>query len=224
MAKLAGPFLEVSMKLKSLLTPAGVALLGLTAILSVARAADSKKADAPAAQLPPGWTAEEMERCIKAGTPGEGHAQLTKNVGTWVGKSSFWMAPGTPAVTGEVTAEYAPIMDGRFVKCDMSGECPAMGPFQGIGLFGFDNVSQKFVASLIDNHSTGIMQGTGELSEDGKTLNWTYTANCPRTQELATLRQVETNNGPKSKTLEMFAEDPKSGKEFKMMQIEFTKK
>jgi hypothetical protein len=208
------------MKLKSLT----LACLGLVAVAAAAYAAEAKKTDAPSPQLPPGWTAEEMERCIKAGTPGEGQARLMKDVGTWVGKSTFWMAPGMDPVVGEVTAEYAPVMDGRYVRCEMSGECPAMGPFQGLALFGFDNVSKKFVASMIDNHSTGIMQGEGELSKDGKTLNWEYVANCPRVQKPVTLRQVETATSPTTKTLEMFAEDPKSGDEFKMMSIEFTKK
>jgi hypothetical protein len=37
------------------------------------------------------------------------------------------------------------------------------------------------------------------------------------------MRDVEKVTGPNSKTLEMFGEDPKSGKEFKMMQVELTK-
>ncbi len=207
------------MKLQSLT----LACLGLVAVAAAAYAADAKKTDAPAIQLPPGWTAEEMERCIKAGTPGEGQARLMKDVGTWAGKSTVWMAPGMDPLVGEVTAEYAPVMDGRYVRCEMSGNCPAMGPFQGLALFGFDNVSKKFVASMVDNHSTGIMQGEGELAKDGKTLNWEYVANCPREQKPVTLRQVETATSPTTKRLEMFAMDPKSGDEFKMMSIEFTK-
>jgi hypothetical protein len=38
------------------------------------------------------------------------------------------------------------------------------------------------------------------------------------------MREVETVTGPNSKTLEMFGTDPKSGKEFKMMRIELTRK
>lgn len=208
------------MKLKSLT----LACLGLVAIAAAAYAADAKKTDVPAVQLPPGWTAEEMERCIKAGTPGEGQARLMKDVGTWVGKSTVWMAPGMDPINSEVVAEYSPVMDGRYVRCEMSGNCPMMGPFQGLALFGFDNVSKKFVASMVDNHSTGIMQGEGELAKDGKTLNWEYVANCPREQKPVMLRQVETATSPTTKTLEMFVTDPKSGDEFKMMRIEFTKK
>jgi hypothetical protein len=38
------------------------------------------------------------------------------------------------------------------------------------------------------------------------------------------MRQIETNTGPNTKTLEVFGVEPKSGKEFKMMQIELTRK
>jgi hypothetical protein len=38
------------------------------------------------------------------------------------------------------------------------------------------------------------------------------------------MRQVETITGPTTKTLEMTGADPKSGKEFKMMSIELTRK
>jgi len=38
------------------------------------------------------------------------------------------------------------------------------------------------------------------------------------------MREIETMTGPNSKTLEMYGTDPKSGKEFKMMVIEFTRK
>ncbi len=134
------------MKLKSLT----LACFGLAALAAAAYAADAKKPAAAELQLPPGWTAEDMERCIKAGTPGEGQARLMKDVGTWVGKSTVWMAPGMEPINSEVVAEYSPVMDGRYVRCEMSGNCPMMGPFQGLALFGFDNVSKKFVASMVD--------------------------------------------------------------------------
>lgn len=52
-------------------------------------------------------------------------------------------------------------------------------------------------------------------------MTWTYHYTCPVTKKPATLRQIETMQGPDAMTLEMFAADPKTGKEFKMMRIEF---
>jgi hypothetical protein len=114
-------------------------------------------------------------------------------------------------------------MDGRYVKTEMAGEMPGMGAFTGFGIAGFDNVSQKFVSTWIDNQGTGIGYGTGELSPDGKTLTWEFNFNCPITKQPTVMREVDTVTGPNSKTLEMFGPDPKTGKEFQMMTIELTK-
>lgn len=194
---------------------------------SIAVAADVSK-DAPAGQpemkLPPGWTQEDMQACILAGTPGEMQERLANDVGEWHGKTTMWMVPGAEPVESESEVTITPILDGRYTKVDWEGDMPGMGPYQGYGIYGFDNVSRQFVATWIDNHSTGIMTGTGKLSSDGKTLTWRYTHNCPITKKPTTMRDVETITGPNTKTLEMFGIDPKSGKEFKMMSVQLTKK
>jgi len=196
--------------------------------IAVAQPGKDSKAPAPSAQpemkLPPGWTEADMEACMIAGTPGSMHELLAKDVGMWNGKCTMWMAPDTEPMASECTYKVTSVMDGRYIKSEMAGEMPGMGPFTGEAITGFDNVSKKFVGTWIDNHSTGIMYGTGVLSTDGKTLTWNYTYNCPVTQKPAAMRQIERNTGPGTKTLEMFGADPKSGKEFKMMRIEFTKK
>jgi hypothetical protein len=68
-------------------------------------------------QLPPGWTEADMQACMAAGTPGEQHAHLAESVGTWHGKTTMWMAPGTEPMTSECTSSVTPMMDGRFTKC-----------------------------------------------------------------------------------------------------------
>lgn len=214
--------------------PACLSAVGLLAVAGMFAmgqpAKDSKPAapaHAPAGQpdmkLPPGWTAEDMQACMAAGIPGEQHKALAKGVGTWAGKNTMWMAPGTEPMKSDCTSTITMIMDGRYCKCDMSGDMPGMGPFTGQGIVGFDNVSQKFVGTWIDNMGTGIMNGTGELSKDGKVMTWNYTYNCPITKKPAILREVETHADANTMKLEMFGNDPKTGKEFKMMQIDFTR-
>jgi hypothetical protein len=68
-----------------------------------------------------------------------------------------------------------------------------------------------------------MMNGTGQLSEDGKTLTWEFTGNCPVTRKPVTMREVDTVTGPNTRTLEMFGTPPKGGEEFKMMSIESTR-
>jgi hypothetical protein len=98
-----------------------------------------------------------------------------------------------------------------------------MGPYQGFGIYGYDNQAKEFVSVWIDNHSTGIMQGKGKLSDDGKKLSWNYKAHCPIAEKVVSMREIETITGPNSKKLEAWGEDPKSGKEYKMMEIALTR-
>jgi hypothetical protein len=205
---------------------AWIAAAGLVAgAIAIAQDSNSSKSkQAPETQLPPGWTQDDLQAMISAGTPGKMHQFLAKDVGAWTGKATMWMAPGAEPTKSESTATVKPMLDGRFTQCEVKGEMPGMGPYVTIGIVGFDNVSKKFVANWIDNHGTGMMNGTGELSRDGKTLTWKFTYNCPITKKPALMRQIETATGPNTKTLEVFGAEPKSGKEFKMMQIELTKK
>ena len=175
------------MSVKKLLSLVFVAAVGLAVIGSLAIADASKDEKAPASlppemKLPPGWTMEDMKACILAGTPGKMHEHLTNEAGVWNGKTTMFM-PGTEPATSECVSTITPIMDGRFIKCEIKGDMPGMGPFEGFGIYGFDNVSQKFVSSWIDNHGTGMMNGTGELSDDGKVMSWKFDFNCPITKK-----------------------------------------
>jgi hypothetical protein len=202
---------------------AGFALV--QAAVAAEPAADAKAAPAQGEfKLPPGWTAEDLQACMLAGTPGKMHQLLGQAVGEWTGKNQMWMGADSQPIETTCTSTVTSLMDGRFFQVDMKGEMPGMGPYRGLGLYGFDNVSGKFASTWIDNHGTGLMQGTGTLSDDGKTITWNYTFNCPITKKPAVMREVETVTGPNTKTLEMYGADPKSGKEYKMMRIELTKK
>ena len=136
----------------------------------------------------------------------------------------MWMAAGTEPTLSECTTNVTSIMDGRYIKTEVLGDMPGMGPFNGFGISGFDNVSQKYVSTWIDNCGTGIMTGTGELSADAKTMTWTFTYNCPIQKKPVTMRQVEHYTGHDTMTLEMFGPDPKTGKEYKSMEISYTRK
>jgi hypothetical protein len=213
------------LKLPAILTATILATAATT--LTIAEVTKDPKA-APAGQpemkLPPGWTAEDMKACMAAGTPGDQHKYLAQSAGTWAGKNTMWMAPGADPIKTESTSTVTSIMDGRFTKVEASGDMPGMGKFSGLGVYGYDNVAKKFVGTWVDNMGTTMMNGTGELSADGKILTWTNTFTCPITKKPATMRQVETTTGPNAMTLEMFMTEPKSGKEYKMMQIDMTKK
>jgi hypothetical protein len=212
---------------KKLLVPTLIAAVGACALVAtwtIAQAKDAKPATAQEIKLPPGWTAEDMKACMLAGTPGKMHELLAKEAGEWQGKCTMQMGPDGEKMSSDCTSTVTPIMDGRYVKIEMKGDMPGMGPYHGGGVNGYDNVSKKFVSAWIDDHSTGIMFGEGELSDDDKSITWNYKFNCPLTKKQVTLKQVDTTTGDNSKTIEMWGDDPKTGKNYKMMTIEMTRK
>jgi hypothetical protein len=197
------------------------ALAGTVALAQPAKETASQPAAAQP-QLPEGWTAEDMEACVMAGMPGEQHEFLAKNVGTWEGACKMWMGPDSKEpMVSTCTTILTPLMDGRYIKGTTRGEIPGMGEFLGEGYYGYDNVAGRFVSTWIDNHSTGIMHGTGELSSDGKTLTWTFEYYCPITKKPTKMREIERRHSDDSFTLEMWGTDPKAGKEYKMMEIAY---
>lgn len=188
-----------------------------------AKPAAKKPAAQPEAKLPPGWTEADLKAFMEAATPGEMHKRLAADAGTWQGTNTMWMGPKAEPIETESTTTITPVLDGRFIRLEMKGEMPGMGPYHGLAVQGYDNVSQKFISTWIDNMSTSMAQGEGELSKDGKTITWTFTCNCPLQDKPMTMRQVETTTGPGAKIIEMFHAEPKSGEEFKAMRIELTK-
>jgi hypothetical protein len=140
-------------KLIGLACASGV--LGLVAV-SVAQ----PSVEQPEMPLPPGWTMDDMMACVQAGTPGEHHAELVKEAGVWKGSGTMWMGPGGEAVPTTVVMTVTPILDGRYIRIEMNGEFPGMGPYTGMGITGYDNVAGRYVSDWVDNQSSGIMRGS----------------------------------------------------------------
>ena len=154
----------------TLISTALIAILGLMAgaVALADPPKDTKSAAQQEPKLPPGWTKEDFAAFIAAATPGKMHERFKQEVGVWHGKNTMWMAPGAPPIESESTSTVTPLFDGRFTRCEMKGEMPGMGPYDGLMISGYDNITQKFVSTWIDNFSTSIAQGEGELSKDGR--------------------------------------------------------
>jgi hypothetical protein len=196
----------------------GLIFAGLRATADPPDAADQKM------QLPPGWTEDDMKAYLAAITPGPMHEVLRQGVGVWDCVNQNWLLPDAPPMVTRSVTTVTPVMDGRFVQVEVAGEMPGMPDYQGRGLFGYDNAAGQLVTTWIDNRSTGIMNGTGERSDDGATITWTYAVHCPIIDGPTSFKQIETVTGPNTKTLQMYMRDPKSGQEFRMMQTDMTRR
>jgi hypothetical protein len=184
-------------------------------------AAAALAADAPP-QLSPAQKAM-AEKMAKAATPGAPHAMLTKMAGEWTCTVKLQMDPSQPAQESQSTATITGLMDGRYIQEVDSGQMNGMS-FSGMGLYGFDNVSGKYVSTWIDNMGTGIMNSVGTSDASGKVITWIATMNDPVTGKPAKSRMVTTMVDDNHHILEMFGVAPGGKKEMKLMTIDYVRK
>ncbi len=203
-----------------------ILMLGLTVTLSGQRFVHAEDAaPAVAAEVSPEEKAkndEMMAKWMAYSTPGEKHQALDQLVGNWDTTMKAWM-PGSEMAqesTGTSTVEW--ILGGRFIQQKFSGM--HMGqPFEGIGLTGYDNQKQKYQAVWIDNMGTGMMTSTMNYDASTKTFSEEGSFSCPMKGSELFFKAVMTIKDADHYTYEMYTTD-ESGKESKMMEIQYTKK
>ena len=190
------------------------------AVVALFVSAVALAADAP--QMSPAQKAM-MDKMMKAATPGTQHAGLTGMAGEWTCSVKYQMDPSQPWQEAQTTAMITALMDGRYIQEVDSGQMNGM-PFSGMGIYGFDNVSGKYVSSWIDNMGTGIMTSVGTADAAGKVINWNATMNDPMTGKASKSRIVVTVIDDNHHTMEMFGMPPGAKKEMKMMTIDYVRK
>ncbi len=195
-------------------------VVGLAAILVpavVAASPTAKPAAAPAMDQQ-----AMMELYKKAGTPGPEHEAMAKLVGDWKLDVTSWMAPGAPPEKSTGTAKFELLLGGRYLQQTVHGDMGGQ-PYDGIGIEGFDNVTKESFSVWFDSMSTGTMLSRGKCPVEAKTCIFTGTVNDPLTGKATKVREVITRNGDNSFTFDMHGPDPKTGKEFHMVQIVYTR-
>ncbi len=164
----------------------------------------------------------EMEAYMKAGMPGAPHKALAATAGNYNLKIKSWHEPGGPAMEDGGTATRSMALDGRVlveqVKSQMMGT-----PYAGHGMMGFDNVTGKYWSTWNDSMSTGILVTEGTCDGEKKHCTFTGSWNDAIKKAPVKARMTTRWTSPTTEIFELYAPG-KDGKEFKMMEITYTKK
>ncbi|MFN0132249.1 MAG: DUF1579 domain-containing protein [Phycisphaerales bacterium] len=174
----------------------------------------------PDAAMPP--MDPMMEAWMKAGTPGPEHAQFKMMEGTWDAVSKMY-DPANPTATpteSKATMVNKLAFGGRFLMHDYSGDFMGM-PFNGVGSFGFNNVTKKYEGTWMDSMSTGVMFMTGAYNEATKTYTLTGEIDSPMGGKMKQRQIIKIVDANKH-TLEMFTTEP-GKEECKCMEITYTR-
>ncbi len=189
--------------------------LSVLALAALALALPARAEDKPAAA--PQMSDADMQAMMKSMMPGPQHQHLARMAGDWTFTNNLWMAPGQPPTTSEGTMHAEMMLGGRYLEEHWMGTMMGQ-PFEGRGTDAYDNVTQRYEGSWIDNMGTGIMTSSGTCDDTGKVCNFTAEASDPAKGGKTTVREVLTWVDDNTFSFAMYGAGP-DGKDMKMMEI-----
>jgi Protein of unknown function (DUF1579) len=154
-------------------------------------------------------------------TPGDVHKMLASFDGEWNEDITMWMDPKAPPQKSTSTCTNKMILGGRYQESKHTGNMMGM-PFEGIGTLAWDNSKKMFVSTWVDNMGTGIMYMEGNWDANKKTMELRGKQTDPTTGKDMKVREVMKIVDDKTQMMEMYMEA--GGKEYKSMEIKFTRK
>ena len=192
----------------------GILLLSLLSLPILGCSSNSKPT--PVASLTP----EQIEQNLaEAGALRSEHALLNKLAGNWNVETKIWMDPTQrPEITyGRASAKL--IYGGRYLVQNYKGSF--MGrPFEGQGMMGFDNLSERYFSTWVDSVSTMLMTSKGSAVGDN-TIILSSAMTCPLTREHMEGEEVITMLDKYHYRFEAFQK--RDGKRVKMMEIAYAR-
>lgn len=138
----------------------------------------------------------QMQAMIEAATPGPVHAQLMKLAGEYTVTMNFFSDPRAEPVASAGTATLKPILGGRFLEEENSGDSFGQ-PYSGERIYGYNKGSKQYEAIWIYTGSTAFLVLNGTSDDDGKTVRYSGAFLGPdgKPQELhVTFKQVDDDH------------------------------
>jgi len=162
--------------------------------------------------------AAQMQIWMDYMTPGPMHEMLAKSVGDWKTITRFWMDPAGEPTETEGTGKTEMILGGRYQKSTHKSSMMGMET-EGLFIMGYDNATQVFTATWIDNIGTGTAVAKGRYDESTNSINLNGAMVDPMSKQEMNFREVLKFLDDDHQLLEMYV--VYNGQEFKSMEIEF---
>ena len=164
----------------------------------------------------------EIDPCMAAGIPGPQHELLKNFEGNFEAAVQFWMQPGAEPMASEGKMQSRWILGNRFLAQHYASDFMGM-PFEGRGMFGFNNVDGRFEGVWADTMSTGMMTEAGSYDAGSKTFTMIGRVTNPETKKVMKKKTVISLTGPNQHTMSMhFCEDG-AAEYWKCMEIAYTR-
>jgi len=199
-------------------------LVFLLGVLAIPLLAQEDKGTQNKGGSPDEMAAQMMAMYQKLAEPGEFHAHLRPMAGKWRISGKYRFMPGAEWVESKSTGESKWILGGRFLDMKVKGD-PMPGsdtPFEGFGVFGYDNQKKKYTSVWMDNMGTLIMAGEGTCDPSGKVITMMSHYTDPVMNTETSMRSVYRIINNDKYSLSMYGIGP-DGKEFLMMELNYAR-
>ena len=164
--------------------------------------AKDNKAAAPAASGQP--SPADMAKWMATMAPGPQHKMLASMVGHWTTEISYTTVPGAPPTKSTGTDDYSMAMDGRYLM-DTHASSGPMGPFKGMGITGYDNVSGMYQSVWCDSMGTAIMFAQGSYDTASSSITYTGEFKDPMSGKQTKYREVMHKVSDSEYSFQMFS-------------------
>lgn len=160
--------------------------------------------------------------------PGEYHKMLARSVGKWTGEASVWLSPDAVPINGGTSILVNKMStDGLYQISEIIGNPPpgAEKAWTGLRITGYDNDRKVFTRAMIgDGNSAGGVAMEGRWDEATRSITMPFKKADPSTGKERNLKEVYKIVDENTEVLEIYATDEKTGKEFKVLNVKWTRK
>jgi hypothetical protein len=140
----------------------------------------------------------------------------------WDTAATVWLAAGGAADTAKGRAEFWSNHGDRFLIEEFNGALLGR-PVTLHLIFGYDNAKKKYVASMVSSVATEIKVREGTADATGKVITFNGQTFDPVDGKYHAERAVYKIESDKKLLVEVF-ETPPGGKEWKKMEVVYTRK
>lgn len=193
----------------------GVAALCVSIVVSASLVAQDKPAEYQLTPEEQQWA----DAMAAFRTPGEPHARLAAREGSWNVAGRMWYGADEPAQGFSATSRIKAILGGRFILEKIEGNLLGEA-FEGVGIFGYDNLTQSYVGVWIDNFGTGIGRFESTSSDDDG-IQWLGEQPNVMTGSYEKIRSVGLDISENEHVLTSYGPAPDGSGEIRQMELRY---
>jgi hypothetical protein len=154
-------------------------------------------------------------------SPGEFHKMLTRSNGTWTGAATMTFSPGAPPVRNTSILVNKMALGGLYQISEIKGNImPDDGkPWTGLRVTGYDSERKLFTRAMIgDGVSAGGVAMEGPWDEATHSFTMPF-KKVSSSGEVRNMKEVYTIVDENTEILDIYATDPKTNTEFRMLNV-----